>query len=58
MLSKYEKTNPLNQKVGFKNYIFEDNNYLTNLKLKEDGFDSTFEFENRMNELLRKKAEK
>ena len=31
---------------------------LANLKLKEDGFDSTFEFENRMNELLRKKAEK
>ena len=23
------------EKVGFKNYIFEDNNYLTNLKLKE-----------------------
>ena len=31
---------------------------ISNLKLKEDGFDSTFEFENRMNELLRKKAEK
>lgn len=30
---------------------------ISNLKLKEDGFDSTFEFENRMNELLRKKAE-
>ena len=28
---------------------------VTNLKLKEDGFDSTFEFENRMNELLKRK---
>lgn len=31
---------------------------VTNLKLKDEGFDSTFEFENRMNELLlRKKRE-
>ena len=30
---------------------------VTNLKLKDDGFDSSFEFENRMNELLRKKKE-
>lgn len=29
---------------------------VTNLKLKDDGFDSSFEFENRMNELLRKKG--
>ena len=28
---------------------------VTNLKLKEEGFDSTFEFENRMNELLSRK---
>jgi serine kinase of HPr protein (carbohydrate metabolism regulator) len=28
---------------------------VTNLKLKEEGFDSTFEFENRMNELLLRK---
>ena len=28
---------------------------VTNLKLKDQGIDSTFEFENRMNELLLKK---
>ena len=31
---------------------------VTNLKLKEEGFDSTFEFENRMNELLTRKKMK
>ena len=29
---------------------------VTNLKLKDDGFDSAFEFENRMNELLKRKS--
>ena len=29
---------------------------VTNLKLKDDGFDSAFEFENRMNELLKMKS--
>lgn len=29
---------------------------ITNLKLKDNGFDSTFEFENRMNELLERKT--
>lgn len=29
---------------------------VTNLKLKDDGIDSSFEFENRMNELLKKKG--